>query len=507
MKKAAIGILITALLAACPASAMADEPVIDAVPEEILLEEEADSSELNADDLFGAADDSAYEVVFDEAFSETDETVGTGETVETVEAPEELSEDAFIGEEAADAPEELLEESGGEALPDDIFEEEGTSALVGEGEITVNETTFPDENFRNYILANVAGDDGILSAEECGKLEELSVKAMGIHTLKGIEYFPNLTVLNCVENNLTELDLSHNPLLEILMAYDNRLEELDLAGIVGGGVHLLHDGIHLFRIHVQGDPSVLVPARQVLAAAGDEGLVLGGFLCHHAGHVLILELAVAVLVRCDGGGQGQIAVEGPLSLVHQAIGIVQLILRDHVLVEEDGVGTGDHVVGNAVEGLRAKPEHVHHVLVPPFGGQVHIGQVVEVVKHAAGDHLRDALNAVEEAHLIGVVPGLDGLPDGGDHVRDVSAVFLSDFHVDGVLNPDLALEDGVVHAVPGLLHETLLLHREALPRPLLKSAYRQSLQYLRRYPEGSEVYEVSLPVYQYHESHDRMLSP
>ena len=123
MKKAAIGILITALLAACPASAMADEPVIDAVPEEILLEEEADSSELNADDLFGAADDSAYEVVFDEAFSETDETVGTGETVETVEAPEELSEDAFIGEEAADAPEELLEESGGEALPDDIFEE------------------------------------------------------------------------------------------------------------------------------------------------------------------------------------------------------------------------------------------------------------------------------------------------------------------------------------------------------------------------------------------------
>ena len=41
--------------------------------------------------------------------------------------------------------------------------------------------------------------------------------------------FPNLTKLDCSNNNLSKLDLSHTPRLTELRCYNNRLEKLDLS--------------------------------------------------------------------------------------------------------------------------------------------------------------------------------------------------------------------------------------------------------------------------------------
>lgn len=55
----------------------------------------------------------------------------------------------------------------------------------------------------------------------------------GIVSLKGIERFPNLRVLNCIRNHISSLDLSANRALETLWCHDNPLVELDVSGCEG----------------------------------------------------------------------------------------------------------------------------------------------------------------------------------------------------------------------------------------------------------------------------------
>ena len=58
---------------------------------------------------------------------------------------------------------------------------------------------------------------------------ELDLSYMELTDLSGIEWFTGLEVLNCSDNRLTELDLSHNPTLEELYCYGNQLRSLDLS--------------------------------------------------------------------------------------------------------------------------------------------------------------------------------------------------------------------------------------------------------------------------------------
>ena len=102
--------------------------------------------------------------------------------------------------------------------------------------IAVNETNFPDENFRNYILYNLTdsngnkvGGDGILTADEIAAVKEINVKYKNISSLKGIEYFTKLKELECYNNKLTKLDLSNNTELEELYCDTNSLTALDLS--------------------------------------------------------------------------------------------------------------------------------------------------------------------------------------------------------------------------------------------------------------------------------------
>lgn len=80
-----------------------------------------------------------------------------------------------------------------------------------EGLCTIDEESFPDETFRNYVLTNIdADEDQILSEEEAAEVTALYISEMGITTLKGIEYFTSLQYLYCADNSLTSLDVSAN---------------------------------------------------------------------------------------------------------------------------------------------------------------------------------------------------------------------------------------------------------------------------------------------------------
>lgn len=93
-------------------------------------------------------------------------------------------------------------------------------------QVLLNETNFPDDNFRACLSDTFDLDkDGVILNSD---VKELDVSCKKIGSLKGIELFPAITVLQCGGNRLRELDLRNNKALMRLWCYENDLEHLDL---------------------------------------------------------------------------------------------------------------------------------------------------------------------------------------------------------------------------------------------------------------------------------------
>ena len=95
--------------------------------------------------------------------------------------------------------------------------------------ITIDETTFPDENFRNWLLKEKYGKDGILTEEEIAEVTTINVAYQDIKSLKGIEYFTALDFLLCGGEHLTEIDISKNTNLKWLRCSQSKLTSLDVS--------------------------------------------------------------------------------------------------------------------------------------------------------------------------------------------------------------------------------------------------------------------------------------
>ena len=95
--------------------------------------------------------------------------------------------------------------------------------------VMINETNFPDTNFRNWVLSQDYGADGVLTDEELKNITSLNVRHVGIYDLKGIEYFTSLKVLICVGNQLTTLDVSGCTELDTLACSGNQLTALNVS--------------------------------------------------------------------------------------------------------------------------------------------------------------------------------------------------------------------------------------------------------------------------------------
>lgn len=93
----------------------------------------------------------------------------------------------------------------------------------------IDETKFPDDNFRNYLLEQDYGKDGVLTEAEIRNITVMDVSEKDIKSLKGIEYFTALDSLDCSVNELTTLDVSKNTALKKLNCGFNELTTLDVS--------------------------------------------------------------------------------------------------------------------------------------------------------------------------------------------------------------------------------------------------------------------------------------
>ena len=70
--------------------------------------------------------------------------------------------------------------------------------------ISIDETSFPDAKFRQFVLDRIdKDDDNLLSQEEIDATASLEIQYKGISDLKGIEFFTELETLYCDGNNLS----------------------------------------------------------------------------------------------------------------------------------------------------------------------------------------------------------------------------------------------------------------------------------------------------------------
>ena len=104
------------------------------------------------------------------------------------------------------------------------------SSMFSWADVEINETNFPDEKFRNWVLSQSYGADGMLTDDEIAGVTRIDIYRKNIQSLKGIEYFTALTILNCFDNQLASIDVSKNTALTSLDCYQNQLTSLDVSG-------------------------------------------------------------------------------------------------------------------------------------------------------------------------------------------------------------------------------------------------------------------------------------
>lgn len=91
----------------------------------------------------------------------------------------------------------------------------------GTSNIAIDETNFPDANFREFVKTLDGGNDGSFTQEEIAKITEIDCQRREIRDLTGIEHFTALTKLICANNNLSKLDVRKNTALTWLNCYKN----------------------------------------------------------------------------------------------------------------------------------------------------------------------------------------------------------------------------------------------------------------------------------------------
>jgi hypothetical protein len=96
--------------------------------------------------------------------------------------------------------------------------------------VPIDETEFPDDNFRAYVAQNDLNGNGILEQDELDQVVVIYCNGMQIADLTGIEHFANLRYFDCSSNQLIVLDMSIFPDMVELNCSSNQLIDLDLTG-------------------------------------------------------------------------------------------------------------------------------------------------------------------------------------------------------------------------------------------------------------------------------------
>lgn len=109
---------------------------------------------------------------------------------------------------------------------------------AAQGDVKINSTNFPDEEFRKYISKNIdRNKDGVLSKAEIKKVTEIKLEHYDeagneyvYNDLTGIGVFTELKRLECEsQKSLSKLDLHKNTKLEFVECGRNGIKELNVS--------------------------------------------------------------------------------------------------------------------------------------------------------------------------------------------------------------------------------------------------------------------------------------
>ena len=111
------------------------------------------------------------------------------------------------------------------------FNHDNYVSIVETGDpIPQGDITFVDSNFKSYCVNNFdLNKDDEISYAEALLITVVHCLNQKITTLAGIEFFTNLREIECSQNQLTSLDVSHNTALTRLLCNRNRLTSLDVS--------------------------------------------------------------------------------------------------------------------------------------------------------------------------------------------------------------------------------------------------------------------------------------
>ena len=139
------------------------------------------------------------------------------------------------------------------------------TAFTAQASVIINETNFPDYDFRYYLQnehvgyivngqAVYPGADGVFTDNELADTRDMNPAYFHttIKTLQGIEYFTNLRTLTCHSNMLTTINLSNNKVLENLILYKNKLTSLDLTSNIWLKIVECFDNTTMTSLNVSG---------------------------------------------------------------------------------------------------------------------------------------------------------------------------------------------------------------------------------------------------------------
>ena len=125
-------------------------------------------------------------------------------------------------------------------------------------EVKINATTFPDPKFRALISSRDydKNGDGKLDKQEIIYIRNIYCQNMGIKSLKGIEYLKELRGIYCMDNQISDWDLSHNKLLTGIWCSGNKFTKLDFTGLDDLVWVYCHDNEELTTLNVKNNPKM-----------------------------------------------------------------------------------------------------------------------------------------------------------------------------------------------------------------------------------------------------------
>ena len=124
--------------------------------------------------------------------------------------------------------------------------------------VTIDAAIFPDPKFRELISGcdYDKNGDGNLDTKEILYIRNIYCQKMGIKSLKGIEYLKELRNIYCMDNEISDWDLSHNKMLTGIWCSGNKFTNLDFTGLDDLVEVYCNDNPKLTLINVKNNPKM-----------------------------------------------------------------------------------------------------------------------------------------------------------------------------------------------------------------------------------------------------------